>query len=159
MKLCKNCQEPFEEKDYRSVFCSRSCSATYTNKHFPKRKRLRICKTCTNLVSSGYTYCKDCIKLNKHMIYGKPLMSMTLEEFETRSGQKNNNRYSGIRFHSRMIARELPNICKCGYDKHVEVCHIKGISEFPKTTLVSVINAKENLIKLCPNCHWEFDNL
>ena len=24
---------------------------------------------------------------------------------------------------------------------------------------VSVINEKDNLLFLCPNCHWEFDNV
>ena len=24
---------------------------------------------------------------------------------------------------------------------------------------MSVVNAEENVIQLCPNCHWEFDNL
>ena len=53
----------------------------------------------------------------------------------------------------------LPQICmKCGYDKHVEVCHIKPIRQFSEDTLLSVINDKTNLLLLCPNCHWEYDN-
>lgn len=46
----------------------------------------------------------------------------------------------------------------CGYDKHIEICHIKGISEFDKNTVISEINDINNLIALCPNCHWELDN-
>ena len=46
----------------------------------------------------------------------------------------------------------------CGYDKHVEVCHITPISAFSEDTMISEINSEENLMALCPNCHWEFDH-
>ena len=49
--------------------------------------------------------------------------------------------------------------CKvCGYDKHVEVCHIKSVSSFGDDDLITDINSFDNLIGLCPNHHWEFDN-
>ena len=48
---------------------------------------------------------------------------------------------------------------QCGYDKHVEVCHIKPIQSFPSQTAIDIINDISNLIVLCPNCHWEFDNI
>lgn len=46
----------------------------------------------------------------------------------------------------------------CGYDKHYEVAHIMAVSEFTDDTLISEINDSKNLIALCPNHHWEFDN-
>ena len=46
----------------------------------------------------------------------------------------------------------------CGYDKHVEICHIKSIGSFPTDTIVSDINSLDNLLSLCPNCHYEFDH-
>jgi hypothetical protein len=46
----------------------------------------------------------------------------------------------------------------CGYDKHVEVCHIKSVSSFGENYLITEINSFENLIGLCPNHHWEYDN-
>lgn len=65
----------------------------------------------------------------------------------------------------RELARSLyqksdkPKQCaNCGYDKHYEVCHIKGISTHSDDTPISVINDLGNLIALCPNCHWELDN-
>ena len=49
--------------------------------------------------------------------------------------------------------------CKiCGYDKHYEVAHIKAVSEFSDNTLISEINDLDNLVALCPNHHWEYDN-
>jgi len=46
----------------------------------------------------------------------------------------------------------------CGYDLHVEVCHIKDIKWYPDDTLVAVINHLDNLVALCKNHHWEFDS-
>lgn len=46
----------------------------------------------------------------------------------------------------------------CGYDKHYEVAHIKAVSEFDANSLISEINDINNLIALCPNHHWEYDN-
>lgn len=44
--------------------------------------------------------------------------------------------------------------CKiCGYNKHIEVAHIKAVSEFSDSTLISEINDINNLIGLCPNHH------
>lgn len=53
-----------------------------------------------------------------------------------------------------------PKACNsCGYDKHYEICHIRAVSDFPDEALVEEINSIDNLMALCPNCHWEFDNL
>ncbi len=58
--------------------------------------------------------------------------------------------------------KEKPEIksCEhCSYNKHYEVCHKKAISDFDKTTTsIAVVNDIANLIALCPNCHWEYDN-
>jgi hypothetical protein len=32
------------------------------------------------------------------------------------------------------------------------------ISSFADDTPIDVINAPDNLLALCPNCHWEFDH-
>jgi predicted HNH restriction endonuclease len=69
--------------------------------------------------------------------------------------------YALVRTRARAASKKLglDKCQKCGYDKHVEITHAKGISTFEGHTLVSVINAPSNLMALCPNCHWEFDNL
>lgn len=48
-------------------------------------------------------------------------------------------------------------IC-CGYSKHYEVAHIKAVSDFDDDALIAEINSENNLIALCPNHHWEYDN-
>ena len=68
--------------------------------------------------------------------------------------------YALIRTRARSIAKKLVlDTCeKCGYDKHVEIAHKRGISTFEGDTLISVINSNENLMALCPNCHWEYNH-
>ena len=53
----------------------------------------------------------------------------------------------------------LPYTCAiCGYSNHIEIAHIKAVSEFDDNTLISEIDNPNNLIGLCPNHNWEFDN-
>lgn len=67
---------------------------------------------------------------------------------------------SRIRQHASDTFHSLGNgVCKnCEYEKYVEVCHIKSVSSFPDETSILEINNPENLVGLCPNCHWEFDH-
>lgn len=51
-----------------------------------------------------------------------------------------------------------PKCAICGYDKHVEIAHIKAVSDFSDETTIREINSVSNLIGLCPNHHWEYDN-
>ena len=46
----------------------------------------------------------------------------------------------------------------CKYNLYVEICHIKPVSEFRDTDILADINSIDNLVALCPNHHWEFDN-
>ena len=51
-----------------------------------------------------------------------------------------------------------PKCAICGYDKHVDVAHIKAVSEFSQDSTIREINLLTNLIGLCPNHHWEYDH-
>ncbi len=66
-----------------------------------------------------------------------------------------------IRKHSARVMASLGKLkfCQvCGYSNHVEICHIKAVSAFPEDAKLSQINDPINLVYLCPNHHWEFDN-
>ena len=69
-------------------------------------------------------------------------------------------KYSYIRADAKRILKNFTDkSCKnCGYNKHTEVAHIKSIASFPKDTKIKEVNDINNLIFLCPNCHWEFDH-
>lgn len=68
---------------------------------------------------------------------------------------------SAIRKHANEVFDENHPVRKCficGYDKHVEVAHVKAVSDFSGDATVNEINNINNLVGLCPNHHWEFDN-
>lgn len=156
---CLSCQSETENPK----FCSRSCAAIYNNKKSPKRKLTRKCahEDC-NCIVRNYrsTLCEhhfqERFKNKKEII-----LQTTVGEYRERN--KLHHR-SSIHAHIRGFARTwFKNLIKkpcaaCGYDKHVELCHIKPMSSFSDDSLVGEVNHENNIIQLCPNCHWEFDN-
>ena len=144
-------------------FCGRSCAAKYNNKKTPKRKSKKKCSLCDNYVKNWRTTL--CIFHHTEYIQNRfeYIKEKTLGEYWEKDSLKNLPK-SSKNAHLRLLARShfkhlliLP--CNnCGYDKHVELCHIKPISSFVDTDKVKDVNCEENLIQLCPNCHWEFDS-
>lgn len=155
--FCLKCNK--ETKN--SKFCSRSCSNSYNNQAKPKRKLTRMCTQCSELVwSHEHVRCelhhKEYNK-NKHK-------NKTLAEYRALPSVSGKHP-SWLNAHVRGLARsslkhlKLQPCRHCGYDKHVELAHIKAVSSFPDTALICEVNDESNIIPLCPNCHWEFDNL
>lgn len=82
-----------------------------------------------------------------------------LELLKRRNGYQSSR--SSIRIHAyRVFDRSgQPKKCLvCPYDNHIEICHRKAVKDFPMDAKISEINDINNLIPLCPNHHWEFDN-
>jgi hypothetical protein len=155
---CLNCNKALKSK-FVKKYCSRRCAAIINNKAKPKRvkKERPKCRECNNRVDHfGVVYCRECISNRKHF-HGIPADLQTIEQASKRGGA---NKYDLIRSHARRKYRkELEGSCeKCNYNKHVELCHINAISSFPKDTLVEVVNRRDNVMFLCPNCHWELDH-
>lgn len=78
---------------------------------------------------------------------------------------ENRKNWQSARSSIQKIARSIyfentvsPKCEICGYTHHVEVAHIKPVSEFTETATIREINSIDNLIGLCPNHHWEYDN-
>lgn len=181
---CENCGKEFNKfpnqiKKSPTNYCSRSCAAITNNKKFPKRipntppsgkikrvkkektvtkKRERLCELdtciCGNAKQKRSKVCQGCI-VNK---------SLSRKKIDAIYSHQLNraSKYCRIREHARLVAKKnnlLSKPCaKCGYDKHVEICHIKSISEFSDDATIGEINNISNLTQLCPNCHWEYDN-
>jgi len=145
MNMCLHCKQ----KTVNPKFCSRSCAAKETNK-VPKRKaKQHLCLSCGDLIKSRRTKCDTCLTPK----------DMNLEQ-AIYSKHHKSSAFALVRSRARASVKEEKQICEfCGYDKHVEVCHIKPINSFPLDTLLTVINSRDNLKLLCPNCHWEFDHL
>lgn len=135
-------------------FCSRSCSASYNNSKVPKRhKDYSNCLTCSiSLKKYGWNYyskyCKVCRQTDE----------TTIDDMKQRQKYQ---KHSAIRSRARTIYRKSSkskSCIACNYDKHYEVCHIKAINEFPGSSKLGEVNCLSNLVALCRNCHWEFDN-
>lgn len=152
MQECSQCSTPTNNPK----FCCKSCSAKFNNKANPKRKIQRVCSRCDQKCKHWKTLL--CSKHHEEYIQKRAAFceTKTLEEY--RRGEKT-NKFSGVRGLARTKFKHLLLLpCKCGYSKHVEICHKRPISDFPLTTLISEVNHPDNIVQLCRNCHWELDH-
>lgn len=118
-------------------FCSRSCAAFYNNAKRERKEKIKKIKENIDLFLSKTK---------------KELLLSCKNYFSFRST---------ITKHARKVIKKSNKdlICNnCGYNKHVETCHIKSVSSFTDDSTIEEINNLKNLIYLCPNCHWEYDN-
>lgn len=68
-------------------------------------------------------------------------------------------RWSEVRYDCRRVNGNRPRVCQhCGYDVHVEFAHVKALSMWPADATLTQVNDPSNVLVLCPNHHWEFDN-
>ena len=137
-------------------FCSRSCAASYNNKKVPKRKPEHKCLDCGNPITANRARCMEHYLI---WIKNKEVKDMTLKEAIYEKHHKS-SAFSLVRTRARAIGKKLgfTKCLKCGYNKHIEIAHIKPISSFSDDIMISEINSKQNIMPLCPNCHWEYDH-
>jgi hypothetical protein len=150
--MTNHCLKCFQTTD-NPKFCSVNCAASYNNTLNAKiKKRIVLC-ACSKPVSHRRgRFCLECTPKDK-------LQRETLQDLKSRS--KTANFHSQVRGNARTVYRNsgLPNCCSiCGYTNHIEICHIKPVSEFSLDTKISIVNEISNLVALCPNHHWELDN-
>ena len=171
-KICQYCKNVIHVTDGRAhnarrkTFCSRSCATSYNNSKMPKRRAEKEgeCSLCGVPVSfkrysDGRYYrrrfCDVCYRT-----HGVPVAKATKASlFATRKTWQSAR--SAIQKHanSTYFSSKKEKACVvCGYDKHVEVAHIRPVSEFSPEATVEEINRLQNLAGLCPNHHWEHDN-
>jgi len=159
MNICENCG--IETKNPK--FCCKSCANALNGKLHPKRKIAKKCSRCDNIVRNYRSLlCEDCYQ--NHLSNQKEaLLNNTLFEYSERECIKklhSSSKHVHIRQLARSWFKDLSSLpcANCGYKKHVELCHIKPIHSFSLDSKLKDVNSYENLIQLCPNCHWEFDN-
>lgn len=163
MKVCKNnclyCLKEFIG-DYRKRFCNHKCAGLYNSNKI--ENRFSICKKCNNSfslkrkASGGFLIKKICDDCSLESSFANQTKGSL---YDRRKNWQSAN--SGLRKHARKVYAESgqPQVCKvCGYDKHIEISHIKSVKDFLDDVKVLEINAIDNLVGLCPNHHWEFDN-
>jgi predicted restriction endonuclease len=153
--ICKCCDEIIVvgEKQKvseirKKIFCSHSCSATFNNQQrevkFKEPKQKEVKQKEVKPQKERFEFLKGLTKkdlIDKHGVYYKFRVVIRKQAHYIF------NKYNDDKK------------CKvCGYKSHVEVCHIKSVSSFGNDDLIDEINSIDNLVGLCPNHHWEFDN-
>lgn len=177
--ICKTCGVIIQVPEGKKVaearvkkFCTHTCAAKFNNTGRVRKlkpgkvhidgvvKRQNTCAKCNCVFigpnsSPARKYCKDCGIEAKRLLTPK-----TKGELFARYANWTAPR-NLIRGHAYAVFRSSNNskcCTACGYEKYIEVCHIKSVASFPDDTTIGEINSPDNLVGLCPNCHWEFDN-
>lgn len=150
-KICKNCGKIIEVKEgekpkhvRKKTFCDSSCSATYNNKVRELKREKKVKEIKPKQKKEKFEFILDMTKkelYNKHGVYYKFRAVL--------------RKHAHFVFNKGITKKEC---FICGYSNHVEVCHIKSVSSFGDDDKINVINSIDNLVGLCPNHHWEFDN-
>jgi len=149
-------------------YCNHSCySAHKIGRKYETRRlttKRRICKNCNEnfIVKKRSLYrfeqklfCDNCRYISKSSLHKLTKADLFAKNKNWQSAR------GSLRKHASSVFKKTKNplLCFiCGYENHVEIAHIKSVSQFPNETLISKINECSNLVALCPNHHWEFDN-
>jgi len=153
---CLCCQTEFVSKSKINVYCSEGCRRRMIMKKY-RADHKKPCPSCGDLMAYNSKLCKLCNNGTNEC------KQSTIEEYQSMPSIKDKHP-SWVSHHIRLFAKSWNPHLKgkpfenCGYEKHTEFCHITAISDFDKDTKLSVVNGEANLVILCPNCHWEFDN-
>jgi len=149
-KVCPSCNIEKSKNDFHTrndkgyLYLKSYCKECSSKKK--KNEMYNTCK-CGNSKTKQSNTCSKCHYNN-------------LKKYNTIADCQDSNKYTGptsyqiIRSRARSIVKDITSCQQCGYEKHVEICHIKPISSFPLDTEIDVVNDINNLIVLCPNCHW-----
>ncbi len=152
INICQFCKS----KTKNPKFCSRSCAAKLNNTINPKRKLQNTCVDCGKPITRSRTRCKEDYLL---WLKNNQAKDMTLQEAIYWKHHKS-SAFALVRSRARASEKmkKIKSCEICGYSKHVQACHKKPISSFLLDTKISIINENDNIMCLCPNCHWEYDH-
>lgn len=169
--ICEKCGKEFfedwrKDKQQRKQvcrFCSKTCANTRIHKEETKEKISKslikspdkICTICNKKMSKSAkgNLCKECLN-NIQINRNKGELFKTRKNWQSaRTTIRENANFIFFKVNKKEYKCE-----KCGYIKHIDVAHKKSVSSFEDTATVKEINDIGNLIGLCPNCHWEYDN-
>lgn len=128
-------------KCYRLTVCN-SISCDLCGKKRRKKSRNPLCRSC-------YDSKRQERIINDERLIGDVFYA---------DGSNKYNYIRGIAFNL-VSSLKLEKICQCcNFSKGVQICHKRAISDFPVDTPMNKVNNIDNLILLCPNCHWLFDH-
>lgn len=164
-QACDYCGEPFSRRPHGKhdslKYCSRPCASKAIGAKLQKHNRVsgkkkppRVCGMCPKELGSSNTsgLCVTCYLARATKHRGQT----TLQELR--------QTHTTAEFHAKVRAwarkeYDGPKACEvCGYDTHVDICHIRPVAAFPSGTRIDEVNRRSNLVALCRNHHWEFDH-
>jgi hypothetical protein len=169
--FCNTCGETIHVGENQKVssvrkkkFCNQSCAAKKNNLGVRRNKKVlykeKTCSSCNTLFKVERTPCGEFSK-NKYCGSCK-------NDLPTRTKGEVFNKHSSWTYARSTIGSHARNTYTksgkglfcfiCGYNLHVDICHIKSVSEFSDDSQIREINSMDNLVALCKNHHWEFDN-
>lgn len=163
--LCERCGEQFSRKPHGKhdalKYCSRPCASKAIgqqlqehNRAVGKKRAPRVCGLCPNELGSSNTsgLCIACY------------LERASERREQTTLKELRRTHTTAEFHAKVRAwarkeYDGPMACEaCGYETHVDICHVQPVAAFPSDTRIADVNRRSNLVALCRNHHWEFDN-
>lgn len=145
-------------------FCSRHCAILVNNRLAPKRIKTRIEKPTITCRFCNAQYPKNGKRGNvcPQCISDRDVSNATIGSYRDKVRDSDVPTYwrcSEVRAHCRKVNAHRERRCQvCGYDKHVEFCHIRAQSDFPDDATLSEVNDPSNVAVLCRNHHWELDH-
>ena len=166
MNKCVNCNK----ETINRKFCTKSCAGQCNGRLYPKRKKSTetvSCKGCNTQILKRLRrqYCEQCRCNSTFHGRLKQVNDIQIGTFRKRylnEKRRTTSKNEPIRYHCHKMNRELKLTHKhcqvCGYNAHVQLCHIKPISLFTDTSTLQEINDPKNIVILCPNHHWELDH-
>jgi len=153
---CLTCEDPILPRPGQRLFnvrqkkfCNSSCAASFNNRLFPKKKAAKkVCINCLRSFSPPNQRIKTCSECRPLRSKPRNLRDLSKQE----AGRVIIGKHA-----MRVMADRLKTCSVCGYDKFVDVCHIKPVAAFSSQAKLKEINACDNLVYLCPNHHREYD--
>ena len=176
---CESCDEVIVRTSWkdRRRFCDEcrysrrvTLAQEARSKKTPKKEKIKVsytfnCKGCQQPFESSTKtrlYCsKDCRKyvpIQREMIDWE---SLTIKEVKGEGNANSRSRMPYVRNLARKkyLKSDKPKQCfVCNYDYHFDICHIKDVHQYHDDALIREVNHIDNLVALCKNHHWEFDN-
>jgi hypothetical protein len=175
-KVCIVCDLPFfASTSIGNRLKCESCHLEFKTSNIRKTQKPKLPKNRVCECGSGYEldrfhksrrYCPPCKRKNapvSRYLRTDHIKNCTYSQYLELASVKNKHpswRSAHIRGFNRNWNRSLTLLpCQvCGYSTHIELAHIKAISDFSENATLGEINNPDNVLVLCRNHHWEFDH-
>ncbi len=163
----KKKQSEITKHESGRLFCSHKCSGIFNGAENAnvRGRKVRICVECNKEFFkrkkdlSTDSRCSSCV-FNLKEKTSSNFKEMTIGEF--RASRKDETKWR-IKSDISMLNRAwnkhlLAYDCQvCGYNKVIELAHIKSIASFGQDVPLKIIHSDTNIAVLCPNHHKELD--